>query len=179
MRFDYLLTAGSAKNASFATVIIGPPRARFIVHEDLLIFHSPFFCAALTGNFKEVADKEVVLVEENEQTFEIIVHWLYHTRFPNSNDAEALFALWSNADDHGKRKTGNLICLYVFAIKYRVPKLKAKAMDGLYSHMHENNWTELHAITLSHMLSTTCPMTLVCVASSWIRGVTGQAKMAG
>ena len=49
----------------------------FVVREDLLTHYSEFFRAALTGGFKEAADKIVTLKDEDPDVFGVFVHWLY------------------------------------------------------------------------------------------------------
>ncbi|KAF1939775.1 hypothetical protein EJ02DRAFT_351559, partial [Clathrospora elynae] len=67
----------SAPEATFATIIVGQGEVHFVVHESLLTQRSKFFRAALTGRFKEDADKIVRLQDEEPSHFEFFVHWLY------------------------------------------------------------------------------------------------------
>ncbi|KAF2625324.1 hypothetical protein BU25DRAFT_473880 [Macroventuria anomochaeta] len=126
----------SARNAKFATVLVGSQHVKFTVHQDLLAFHSPFFRAALIGNFQEAQNKSVTLEEEDPQTFEFFVHWLYYKRLPNEADAPVeLLSIWAGEDDRGGLETGNLIRVYIFSEKYDIAALKTCALDDLYNHM--------------------------------------------
>lgn len=119
------------------TVIVGFEKASFVVHEQLLTYHSPFFRAALNGRFEEATKREVRLKEVNKDTFEFFVHWLYHQRLPNENDDPRLFAMWESGNDRGDSKTTNLVYLNVFCDKYDVPALKRQSLDHLFEHLME------------------------------------------
>ena len=56
-----MLTRQSAHDATFATILARTCDGGrlFVVHEALLKYHSPFFRAALDGNFKEAETKKV------------------------------------------------------------------------------------------------------------------------
>ncbi|KZM20094.1 uncharacterized protein EKO05_0007522 [Ascochyta rabiei] len=129
---------GSAQAARFATVLVGSDKKSFVVHQDLLTYHSRFFKAALTGNFKEAGDKTVTLKEEDPLIFEFFVHWLYHKGFPaKHNTSVELLNDWERENDHGGAKTGNLIHLYILGDQYGVPELGLLALTELFQHMEE------------------------------------------
>ncbi|KAI2485594.1 BTB domain containing protein [Pyrenophora tritici-repentis] len=129
----------SRPNAPFATVIVGPEKISFTVHLDLLVYHSPFFRAALTGNFKEATTKTVLLPTEKSETFEFCVHWLYNNRLPDpNNDDTLLIEKWGTSNQEGGyTKTGNLIELYVFCGKYQIDKLRVKCLEKLLIHVEQ------------------------------------------
>lgn len=122
-----------------ATVIVGRDMKRFVVHEHLLTHYSDFFRAALTGGFKEAVDKVVTLAEDNPQTLDFFVHWLYYQRFPNKAkcDADELTTAWSANDDHGTgiTKSTNLILLHVFSDKYNISQLYKETFEGFYHYL--------------------------------------------
>ncbi|KAH7355593.1 hypothetical protein BKA66DRAFT_575230 [Pyrenochaeta sp. MPI-SDFR-AT-0127] len=128
----------SAKNASIATVLVGPQKDRFHIHKDLLTHYSPFFRAALSGNFKEAEEHTVTLPEECPKTFEYFVHWLYNQRLPDEDDATEFHEQWSSPTDDGEMKTGSLIHLYVLCDKYSIPQLKIAATNELFDHVHRS-----------------------------------------
>lgn len=69
-----LLTSCRVRDAKFATVLMGDEAARFVVHEELLTYHSSYFRAALKGGFAEAADGAVRLQEADSVLFEVFVH---------------------------------------------------------------------------------------------------------
>lgn len=69
-----LLTSCRVRDVKFATVLVGDEAARFVVHEELLTYHSLYFRAALRGGFAEAADGSVRLQEAHPVVFEIFVH---------------------------------------------------------------------------------------------------------
>ncbi|KAF2845750.1 hypothetical protein T440DRAFT_543382 [Plenodomus tracheiphilus IPT5] len=131
------LTRLSAKNAVFATVIVGANKDQFTVHKSLLVHHSPFFGAALIGNFKEAEKKEVVLLDTLPQTFEFFVHWAYHGRFPDANDDKELYGLWKDAkgEDDRDLEFKNVLRLYILCEEYDISVLKRTAIDGYFDLM--------------------------------------------
>jgi hypothetical protein len=129
-----ILTSCRAHNTTFAKVVVGPKAQSFTVHLDLLVYHSPFFRAALTGSFKEAGEKLITLSDTNENTFELFIHWLYYQRFPTDIDSPQLLALYHSgkgSDDQFR----SLVNLYIFCDKYNVPGLKRQCLDTLFQHV--------------------------------------------
>ncbi|CAO2658419.1 Nn.00g061420.m01.CDS01 [Neocucurbitaria sp. VM-36] len=127
----------SAKDQKFATVLIGRDEEKFIIHEELLTYHSDFFRAALTGTFKEAEEKSVRLKYEDTNTFEVFVHWLYHQRLPNEDDVNGIYQIWAGQSDNGEEIRNNLIYLYLFCEKYNVRELRIMTMTSLYDLLHD------------------------------------------
>jgi hypothetical protein len=142
-----------AREATIATVLVGPDQISFAVHESLLIHYSKFFRAALTGHFSEARDKTVKLADENAGVFELFVHWLYYQRFPDktADDDEGLWELWFDMGivDAG---TDQCIHLYVFGDKYDIAKLRLDTIDEVVRIALQNeNYTSpsIHAIRVA------------------------------
>jgi hypothetical protein len=135
LQVHFQLTVSSAKNASFATVLVGPDAERFLVHESLLIHYSKFFRAALTGHFKEAKEKTVTLEYTKSNVFEFFVHWLYYQRFPDSTkgDNSELVEAWTSGAhaELGFHKK-YMIDLYIPGDRYEVPKLRNDAMSHTF-----------------------------------------------
>jgi hypothetical protein len=125
----------SAQDSKFATLVVGPDKAKFRIHQELLISQSPYFRAALTSGFKEAKTRTIVLKTENPETVEFFVHWLYHQRFPGKSDAPELYALWTDGEGDGDLLTDNLIELHVFGDKYNVPELRTHTITELFYHI--------------------------------------------
>ncbi|KAF1922040.1 hypothetical protein BDU57DRAFT_423781, partial [Ampelomyces quisqualis] len=119
----------------FATLVVGSAKAKFTIHQELLISQSPYFRAALTSGFKEAKTRTIVMKTEDAQTVEFFVHWLYHVRFPCKDDAPELFALWTDGEGYGDLLTNNLIELHVFGDKYNVPQLRTHTITHLFYHI--------------------------------------------
>lgn len=128
-----MLITSSAHGAKFATVRASYDTADkpFVVHEELLKYHSPFFRAALNGNFKEAETKEVRIEGHTNATIEFFVHWLYHQRLPNEQDNPDLFNLWRIWEGYSSVEW-DLIRLHHFCDKYDVPALKRPIPDVIY-----------------------------------------------
>lgn len=59
------------------SISVGPHEKKFDVHKELLCSVSDFFSAALNGGFKEAEAGAVKLPEQDPDTFQYFVHWLY------------------------------------------------------------------------------------------------------
>lgn len=60
-----------------AIIIAGPEKTKFTVHKSILLEASPWFRAALNGNFKEAASGRVMMLEDDRGQVEYFVQWLY------------------------------------------------------------------------------------------------------
>jgi hypothetical protein len=58
-------------------VYVGPKRAKWYLHEDLLCKTSQFFRSTLKGSFKEASDAHIELPEDDADSFDVFVRWLY------------------------------------------------------------------------------------------------------
>jgi hypothetical protein len=124
-----LLTDGRSQEATFATVLVGPDEDRFVVHEEVLIHHSQFFRAALTGGFKEAKEKTVRLRDVNPHIFEFFVHWLYYQQFPcqeNKVDPELVARREEEELDH------RLTQMYTFANSHCIQSLERQIFDAYF-----------------------------------------------
>jgi hypothetical protein len=132
----------SAQDSVFATVLVGPNHARFVVHEALLVHHSEFFRAALTGNFKEAEEKVVKMADTEPYIFECFVHWLYYQRFPDASkgDDEELVKIWGSADEAHTLIT-NLVKIYVMGDQNIMPRLQRDALDSVFHHISYTHCT--------------------------------------
>lgn len=61
---------------SIITIYVGSSATKFYVHKNLLL-QSPFFRAALEGDFTEAHTGEIRLPEDDPDIFAIYAHWLY------------------------------------------------------------------------------------------------------
>lgn len=110
---------------------VGHKETRFHVHQNLLCHASSFFEAALTGKFKE-SSGFMELVEDDADTFENLLEWLYRRKFETLSDVEATlpsFQMLLSIDDVDTRWAIikkhehhyiKLTQLYIFADKYDI-----------------------------------------------------------
>lgn len=59
------------------TILVGPSRTTWRLHENLLSSSSDFFRSAFNSGFKETFDDQLTLPEDDPQAFELFVRWLY------------------------------------------------------------------------------------------------------
>lgn len=59
------------------TVLVGPKKSKFAVHQDFLTYHSPYFAGCLEGSFKEAATKVVEIEHTTPEPFAFFVQWIY------------------------------------------------------------------------------------------------------
>jgi len=62
--------------SAIVTIVIGQEQRLFAAHEDVLC-HSPFFAAALRGQFFESNSRRIVLPDEEAEVFSCILEYLY------------------------------------------------------------------------------------------------------
>ncbi len=70
---------------------IGTRVRDFHVHQDLICDQSPFFRAALNGNWKESKERKVKLPEDDPVAFELYSNWLYHNTLISNGGSEFVF----------------------------------------------------------------------------------------
>lgn len=58
-------------------VYVGAEQKKFHLHRDLLCDRSEYFKACFDGNFKEAQQKELYLPEDDIESFDLFVRWLY------------------------------------------------------------------------------------------------------
>ncbi|KAL8753350.1 MAG: hypothetical protein Q9199_005102 [Rusavskia elegans] len=78
----------------------GKDAESWTIHKGLLIYHSPFFAAALNGSFRESTTNTVELIEDDPGAFTDFVLWLYTGKLETEFDGlfgNACFA-WALGD---------------------------------------------------------------------------------
>ncbi|KFX92978.1 hypothetical protein V490_05062 [Pseudogymnoascus sp. VKM F-3557] len=68
-----------------ASIFVGEDMQEWIIPVDLLCFHSPYFNSVLQGGLWKEENMTVELVDEDPETFELIVEWLYTHEIKTSN----------------------------------------------------------------------------------------------
>lgn len=103
------------------TIFVGNYRKPFYVHEEQLCEVSSFFKAAFTSQFRESWEKTMDLVEEDEDTFDVFIQWLYSQQY-----------------EMPEQKTGDSgfvepVKLFVLAEKFDISKLKTLLMTKMFA----------------------------------------------
>ena len=89
------------------------------MHKGLLCYQSGYFKAALSEDFKEGQENEIILDDEDLETVESFNEWLYTGKLPPANDK-------------AREVLGYVLCkLYVFGEKRLVPELQNAIIDNL------------------------------------------------
>ncbi|KAL8643414.1 MAG: hypothetical protein Q9226_008396 [Calogaya cf. arnoldii] len=101
---------------------VGAEANLFHIHRGLICESSPFFRAAFIGGFKESCGS-INLEEDDADTFDHIVQWLYRGKLETLSKPEA---------DIGYDYWTQLIQVYVLADKYGIVPLKNHVMDLLF-----------------------------------------------
>lgn len=102
---------------------VGVTQTTFFVHLNLLCSASPYFKAAFTNGFLEAQQKSMKIPEDDPDTFEILVRWVYTKKLdlPNPGTDEA----------HDERYL-QLCKLYVLTDKYRMMGMKNYIIDRIF-----------------------------------------------
>ena len=58
-------------------IFVGAERKRYHLHRDLLCDRSDYFTACFIGEFREAQENELSLPEDNIESFDLLVQWLY------------------------------------------------------------------------------------------------------
>ena len=109
------------------TLYVGEDKTPFYVHEDLLCEVSSVFKAAFGPNWhsKQGFERKMDLPEEEVNTFEDFVDWLYTREYGiPGHDLH-------NFQEQYNERTGDAMYLFVIADKYDVPELKHKICDQM------------------------------------------------
>ncbi|KAL9102200.1 MAG: hypothetical protein Q9163_002625 [Psora crenata] len=148
---------GSPLTSPIITLVIGREGRLFAAHEDQLTL-SPFFAAALKGQFFESGGKRVVLPDEEPEIFSCILEYLYkgdytprllHNKRRNTWELESDMQDPSNNGGRASVKStiyhsgvgGDLLrdtAIYCAADKFGLDELKRLALrkQGLQSGIH-------------------------------------------
>ncbi|KIY03413.1 uncharacterized protein Z520_00104 [Fonsecaea multimorphosa CBS 102226] len=143
----------STLTSPIVTLVVGREQRLFAAHEDVLC-HSPYFAAALKGNFLDGDSKRVELPDEEPEILSCVLEFLYkgdyyprllHNKRRNTWDLEDAQDLIKNG---GRGNTASTICLpdaggdvlrdtvvYCAAEKYGLEELKRLCLrkQGLQS----------------------------------------------
>ncbi|KAH0014704.1 hypothetical protein KCU78_g8533, partial [Aureobasidium melanogenum] len=60
-------------DAPMATILVGPDKQKFVIHQTLLCSKSQYFTKALTGSFEESQTGVVILEDISPVLFQILV----------------------------------------------------------------------------------------------------------
>ena len=106
-------------------VVVGTntPESTWHLHRSLAIKRSPFFRAALSGNFVESSKNIVDLPEDDNQAFAVFVQWLYSTLHDNKFNHESFSS---------DIKMDALVKSYYLAVKLDVDPLAEAVVTKLY-----------------------------------------------
>ncbi|KAI9676800.1 MAG: hypothetical protein M1829_002895 [Trizodia sp. TS-e1964] len=109
------------------TVLVGPTEDSFAVHKAPVCEVSPFFRAALDGNFRESKEGIIKLPDEDPKIFGCFLHWLYNKRLRTPTDGIDVL-------DKTNKKVIPwmvLIQLYLLGERLQVAGFKNAAVDAL------------------------------------------------
>ena len=122
-----MVTSSSWEGMPTVTLIVGESRTMFQIHEAVLFNVSPVFRAAFTSDFKESAERQMSLPEDDAELFNLMVEWLYSRHYdmsPPTGDRYIDCARFMQPTR-----------LYVLADKYAITKLKNHIAEILFSAM--------------------------------------------
>lgn len=104
------------------TIFVGKDRKPFYVHQEQLCEVSSFFKAAFTSGFREASEQTMELVEEDEDTFDRFIQWLYSQQYEMPGEKA-----------EGGGEFMEPLKLFVLGEKYDVSKLKDLLMTRLFA----------------------------------------------
>lgn len=128
-------------------ILVGSEKARFEVHQDRLCEESTFFKAAFTSNYKESSEKSIQLPEDDVDTVEMFVQWLY-----NHHQCSLFRGPW---DEDGEYLTPS-IRLLVFADKYDIRRLKIHVFEELIAHYDDQEAQCFSQTAMEYVYKNSC-----------------------
>jgi hypothetical protein len=108
----------SFRDVPIAELIVGERKTSILIHKSLLCDAAPFFNAALTTGFLEAAEQQILLPEDDADTVNRFVQWIYFKSYGLSKDHDELFM--------------QLARLYLFANKVLAYPLKNDVIRALF-----------------------------------------------
>ena len=126
-------------------IFVGAERMKFHLHRDLLCDRSDYFRACFVGDFKEAQQKELSLPEDNAESFELFVTWLYSTHLKEISSTDELPAYFA---------------LAVLANKLCLEYLQNQATDHILRFYRTNPRSVDHQY-LRYVYQNTCPVDLI------------------
>jgi hypothetical protein len=97
------------KSSKIVTILVGPSKASYTFHKDLLCAHSPFFEKCLSSSLLDGRKDRIELPEDLPEVFENFIDWTYREDLVEPTDQPSLQLA---------------IHTYVFADKLRMPAFK-------------------------------------------------------
>lgn len=112
------------------TVLVGPDKKRWSLHENLLVHLSDFFRASFRSGFREAADGVLVLEDDDPRAFELFVGYAYSQCLGDTMGTTQAFSV-----PEGKKITlRDYLSLYVLACKYLMDDLQNQLIDAVYTY---------------------------------------------
>ena len=99
-------------------ILVGPDEVRFHAPRSVLCDASPYFRAALSGQFLEARTRTIILDEDEPAMFKHFLHWL-------------CFQVVKMSDKDNNQEWTVISHLYVFGLVRQIPKLQNVAIDEL------------------------------------------------
>ncbi|KAI9810842.1 MAG: hypothetical protein M1827_006049 [Pycnora praestabilis] len=119
------------------TVRVGAEDTPFSLHKDLLCSRSPFFNSALRNIFLETTTQQVVLPEDDVETFQYFIQWVYSKELSHED-----------VDDTLHPQLLPLYQLYAMADQFQVKSLKNAIIDYIVDVHAKRHITPEHTIWL-------------------------------
>ena len=114
----------SLKGEPVVTLYVGNDREVFCIHRNLLCNASPVFKAAFTGKFRESSDFSMDLPEEDVDSLNRLLQWLY-TKCYEIDDCDL--------KEHLQARHWQLARLYALADKYDIVTLRNDIVDKFFA----------------------------------------------
>lgn len=127
-------------------MFVGSEKTRFDVHQDQLCEVSKFFKAAFTSQYKESSEKTIDLPEDDGDTVDLFVQWLY----------EHECNVWTLPLDRNGEYLMQPIRLLIFAERYDIQSFKGYIFEKLLAHARDAESMSPSENAVVYAYSNTC-----------------------
>jgi BTB/POZ domain len=115
---------GTLQSQIASLTVIDPSLSKFLIHKNLICYHSPFFAAAFNGSFIEGITQSMTL-DVDEEAFGVLVNWSY------SQCVVSKFGRRPCCDTLGR--------VWIMAERFMMPILQNQVMDVIYDLVRDSS----------------------------------------
>lgn len=111
--------------STMVTILVGEQKAKFVIHQEFLTFHSEYFRGCLESGFIETATKVVELEHTTPEAFGLFVQWIYTKNISQKSSSDP------PKSDDSILAAKDLVELWILSDYLAIPELQNKTIAML------------------------------------------------